>query len=169
MRRASPRLLSAARGNEQYCLGLDRVRQPGFLRNLPRAAESRCGSTRKLCHGANEAIHRARRTHVRDLGRRDVLQGSIQTGSANVIAVIFEAVPHPGQTNVYLDAAAALRPQLEKIDGFISIERFESLVSPGKILSLSYWRDEEAVRRWRNLEAHRRIQAVGRKSIFADY
>ncbi len=86
-----------------------------------------------------------------------------------MIAVIFEAVPHPGQTNAYLDAAAALRPQLEKIEGFISIERFESLVSPGKILSLSYWRDEEAVRRWRNLEAHRRIQAQGRKSIFADY
>jgi len=86
-----------------------------------------------------------------------------------VIAVIFEAVPHPGQTNTYLDAAAALRPHLEKIDGFISIERFESLVSPGKILSLSYWRDEEAVRHWRNLEPHRRIQAEGRKSIFADY
>ena len=86
-----------------------------------------------------------------------------------MIAVIFEAVPHPGQRNAYLDAAAALRPQLEKIDGFISIERFESLVSPGKILSLSYWRDEEAVRRWRNLEPHRRIQAEGRKSIFADY
>jgi len=86
-----------------------------------------------------------------------------------VIAVIFETVPHPGQRNTYLDAAAALRPQLEKIDGFISIERFESLVSPGKILSLSYWRDEEAVRRWRNLEAHRRIQAEARKSIFADY
>ena len=86
-----------------------------------------------------------------------------------MIAVIFEAVPYPDQRNAYLDAAAALRPQLEKIDGFISIERFESLVSPGKILSLSYWRDEEAVRRWRNLEAHRRIQSEGRKSIFADY
>lgn len=86
-----------------------------------------------------------------------------------MIAVIFEAVPHPDQRNAYFDAAAALRPQLEKIDGFISIERFESLGSPGKILSLSYWRDEEAVRRWRNLEAHRRIQAEGRKSIFADY
>ena len=86
-----------------------------------------------------------------------------------MIAVIFEAVPYPDQRNAYLDAAAALLPQLEKIDGFISIERFESLVSPGKILALSYWRDEEAVRRWRNLEAHRRIQAEGRKRIFADY
>jgi heme-degrading monooxygenase HmoA len=86
-----------------------------------------------------------------------------------MIAVIFEAVPHPDKRNAYLDAAASLRPELEKIDGFVSIERFESLVSPGKILSLSYWRDEEAVRQWRNLEAHRRIQAEGRKSIFADY
>jgi heme-degrading monooxygenase HmoA len=86
-----------------------------------------------------------------------------------VIAVIFEAVPHPDKKHAYLDAAAMLRPQLEQIDGFISIERFESLASPGKILSLSYWRDDEAVRRWRNLEAHRRIQAEGRTSIFADY
>ena len=90
-------------------------------------------------------------------------------GSIIVIAVIFEAVPNPDQRNTYLDAAAALRPELDKIDGFISIERFESLVTPGKILSLSFWRDEEAVQRWRNLEAHRRIQAAGRKSIFADY
>jgi heme-degrading monooxygenase HmoA len=86
-----------------------------------------------------------------------------------VIAVIFEAVPNPDQRNTYLDAAAVLRPELDKIDGFISIERFESLVTPGKILSLSFWRDDEAVQRWRNLEAHRRIQAAGRKSIFADY
>ncbi len=62
-----------------------------------------------------------------------------------------------------------LRPQLEQIEGFVSIERFESLVTPGKILSLSFWRDEEAVRRWRNVDAHRRIQAEGRKRIFADY
>jgi heme-degrading monooxygenase HmoA len=86
-----------------------------------------------------------------------------------VIAVIFEAIPRPDHRDAYLDAAAALGPQLEKTDGFLSIERFESLVAPGKILSLSYWRDEEAIEVWRNLEAHRRIQAEGRKSIFADY
>jgi heme-degrading monooxygenase HmoA len=86
-----------------------------------------------------------------------------------VIAVIFEATPQPDKKDAYLDAAAVLRPELDKIDGFISIERFESLVTPGKILSLSYWRDEEAVRRWRNLEPHRRIQAEGRRTIFADY
>ena len=86
-----------------------------------------------------------------------------------MIAVIFETKPRPGQTDAYLNAAAKLRPLLANIDGFISIERFESLTEPGKILSLSYWRDEEAVRQWRNIDAHRRIQAAGRESIFADY
>jgi heme-degrading monooxygenase HmoA len=86
-----------------------------------------------------------------------------------MIAVIFEVTPNPGQEKAYLDAAAVLRPQLEKIDGFISIERFASLTTPGKLVSLSFWRDEEAVRRWRNVEAHRAIQAEGRKRIFADY
>jgi len=86
-----------------------------------------------------------------------------------MIAVIFEAQPRPGQTDAYLNAAAKLRPLLAEIDGFISIERFESLTQPGKILSLSYWRDEEAVRQWRNVDEHRRIQAAGRESIFADY
>jgi heme-degrading monooxygenase HmoA len=86
-----------------------------------------------------------------------------------MIAVIFEAQPHPGRRDAYLDAAARLRPLLEKIDGFVSIERFESLTTPGRILSLSFWRDEDAVRAWRNVEEHRRIQAAGRQSIFADY
>lgn len=86
-----------------------------------------------------------------------------------MIAVIFEAQPHPGQKQAYLDAAEMLRPLLAGIDGFISIERFESLTHHGKMLSLSYWRDEDAVRTWRNVEAHRRIQKTGRQSIFADY
>jgi heme-degrading monooxygenase HmoA len=86
-----------------------------------------------------------------------------------MIAVIFEAQPFPDRTSSYLDAAERLRPLLADIDGFVSIERFESLTQPGKILSLSFWRDEDAVRRWRNVEAHRRIQAAGRQSIFADY
>jgi heme-degrading monooxygenase HmoA len=86
-----------------------------------------------------------------------------------MIAVIFEVWPKPEHKKDYLDLAAELRPLLEKIDGFISIERFESLSQPGKILSLSFWRDEEAVARWRNVEAHRAIQAAGRASIFADY
>jgi len=86
-----------------------------------------------------------------------------------MIAVIFEAVPHEGKKDAYLDAAARLRPLLEKMDGFVSIERFESLTQSGKILSLSVWRDEDAVRRWRNVEEHRRIQGAGRETIFMDY
>jgi heme-degrading monooxygenase HmoA len=86
-----------------------------------------------------------------------------------MIAVIFEVRPHPDRKGAYLDAAERLRPLLAQIDGFLSIERFESLTEPGKILSLSLWRDEEAVRRWRNVEEHRRAQAAGRQTIFADY
>ena len=86
-----------------------------------------------------------------------------------MIAVIFEVTPAPGQKDAYLDAAARLRPLLAGIDGFVSIERFESLTQPGKILSLSIWRDEEAVARWRNVEAHRHVQRAGRQAIFKDY
>ena len=69
----------------------------------------------------------------------------------------------------YLDLAAALRRDLEAIDGFISVERFESLTEPGKLLSLSFWRDEAAVAAWRNLATHRAAQTKGRGGIFADY
>ena len=86
-----------------------------------------------------------------------------------MIAVIFEVIPAPGRKQEYLDLAAELRPALEKIDGFISIERFESLTNKGKVLSLSIWRDEEAVKCWRQLEAHRAAQAKGRGGIFTDY
>lgn len=86
-----------------------------------------------------------------------------------MIAVIFEVQPHADKAQAYLDAAQQLRPLLEDVEGFISIERFESLTQPGKFLSLSVWRDEEAVQRWRNIEAHRQAQRAGRRSIFADY
>jgi heme-degrading monooxygenase HmoA len=86
-----------------------------------------------------------------------------------MIAIIFEVVPAPGRKQEYLDLAAALRPELERQDGFISIERFSSLSNEGKLLSLSYWRDEEAVRRWRSHEGHRLAQARGRGGVFADY
>lgn len=86
-----------------------------------------------------------------------------------MFAVIFEVQPKPGRKQEYLDIAAALRAELERIDGFISVERFESLTSQGKILSLSFWRDGDAVRRWREQERHRRAQAKGRSDIFADY
>lgn len=86
-----------------------------------------------------------------------------------MIAVIFEVEPREGRKDAYLDTAASLRPLLAGIDGFISIERFQSLTQPGKILSLSFWRDEEAVRSWRQLEQHRKAQAAGRGDMFADY
>jgi heme-degrading monooxygenase HmoA len=86
-----------------------------------------------------------------------------------VIAVIFEVFPAEGQRQTYLDIAAELRPLLDEIDGFISIERFESLSTPGKVLSLSFWRDEEAVRAWRSREEHRSAQKAGRAGIFHDY
>jgi heme-degrading monooxygenase HmoA len=86
-----------------------------------------------------------------------------------MIAVIFEVWPEPGHKQQYLDLAAELRPLLERIDGFISVERFESLYEPGKMLSLSFFRDEAAVQAWRNLEAHRAAQAKGRAEVFADY
>lgn len=86
-----------------------------------------------------------------------------------MIAVIFEVWPAEGRRDDYLDIAAELRPLLDGIDGFISIERFESLSQPGKVLSLSFWRDEEAVARWRQLDAHRQAQIAGRAGIFADY
>ncbi|WP_018879508.1 MULTISPECIES: antibiotic biosynthesis monooxygenase [unclassified Thioalkalivibrio] len=86
-----------------------------------------------------------------------------------MIAVIFEVEPHSERKQDYLDAAASLREHLKDVDGFISIERFESLSQPGKVLSLSFWRDEAAVREWRNLEEHRQVQAAGRGGIFADY
>jgi heme-degrading monooxygenase HmoA len=86
-----------------------------------------------------------------------------------MIAVIFEVWPKAERRQEYLDLAAALRPLLEQIDGFISIERFESLTAPGKILSLSFFRDEAAIQAWRNLEAHRSAQAKGRSEIFSDY
>ena len=86
-----------------------------------------------------------------------------------MIAIIFEVSPHPDKKQTYLDIAAALKPQLEKIDGFISIERFESLSTPGKLLSLSFFRDEAAVLEWRQLEAHRKAQSRGREDVFEDY
>jgi len=86
-----------------------------------------------------------------------------------MIAVIFEVVPRAGCRDAYLATAGALREHLERIDGFVSVERFESLTQPGKLLSLSFWRDEEAVARWRALDEHRRAQRAGRGELFADY
>ena len=86
-----------------------------------------------------------------------------------MIAVIFEAFPVEGKRDDYFEMAAQLRPELNKIEGFISIERFQSVTEPGKILSLSFWKDEESITQWRNVELHRRAQEDGRRSIFSDY
>ena len=86
-----------------------------------------------------------------------------------MIAVIFEVIPNEGKRQDYLDIAASLRLELDKIEGFISIERFQSLYDPEKVLSLSFWKNEESVAAWRNLEAHRLAQSKGREYIFRDY
>ena len=83
--------------------------------------------------------------------------------------VVFEVTVKPETGQRYFDLAAELRPELEKIDGFISVERFESLVTPNKYVSLSFWRDEEAVLRWRKHGAHLTAQMLGKTEIFADY
>jgi heme-degrading monooxygenase HmoA len=86
-----------------------------------------------------------------------------------MIAVIFEVWPADGRRQSYLEHASRLRPELEKIDGFISVESFQSLTDPDKMLSLSFWRDEAAVACWRNHAEHRATQAAGRSGVFRDY
>lgn len=86
-----------------------------------------------------------------------------------MIAIIFEVTAKDGKQAQYLDTAAALKPLLEQVEGFISVERFQSLTTPGKLLSLSFFTDEEAVARWRRLTAHRAAQGAGREDLFADY
>lgn len=86
-----------------------------------------------------------------------------------MIAVIFEVEPADGHIADYLDIAAQIRPMLDEIEGFISIERFQSLSDPRKILSLSFFEDEAAIERWRNLPAHRAAQTKGRGGVFGAY
>ena len=86
-----------------------------------------------------------------------------------MIAVIFEFTAAPGRRQEYLDLAAGLAALVKDFDGFISIERFQSLTDPERFVSLSFWRDEEAVRKWRNVQKHREAQAKGRSGIFARY
>lgn len=86
-----------------------------------------------------------------------------------MIAVIFEVEPAEGKRAAYLDIAAAMRPLVDEVEGFLGVERFESLMTPGKLLSLSFFEDEAAVERWRTLTAHRGAQSKGRGGVFADY
>lgn len=86
-----------------------------------------------------------------------------------MVAVIFEVIIPEEKQGEYLHIAARLKPVLEQVDGFLSIERFQSLSTPHKILSLSFWRDDESVARWRTLDMHRDAQAQGRETVFTDY
>jgi len=86
-----------------------------------------------------------------------------------MIAVIFEVEPAEGKREAYLDIAAKMRPMVEQVEGFISVERFQSLTNPGKLLSLSFFEDEAAIDRWRKLAAHRKAQSDGRSGVFSDY
>jgi heme-degrading monooxygenase HmoA len=92
-----------------------------------------------------------------------------RAGVLAMLAVIFEVWPSEDGRGPYLDVAAELKPLLADIDGFISVERFQSLTEPGKMLSLSFWRDEAALEAWRKTAAHRIAQAKGRGGLFADY
>jgi heme-degrading monooxygenase HmoA len=86
-----------------------------------------------------------------------------------MVAVIFEFTPAPGRFPDYMALVETLKPELAKAEGFISLERFESITSPGKFVSLQFWRDEESVAKWRNLQKHREAQKKGRGGIFASY
>ncbi len=86
-----------------------------------------------------------------------------------MIAVIFEVKPHSNKKDAYLEVAARMKTEVQNIDGFISVERFQSLMDPDKLVSLSYWRDEKALNEWRALQAHRTAQTAGRDIMFADY
>lgn len=100
----------------------------------------------------------------------DILQGaSKRTEDSAMIGVIFEVEPADGKKEEYLDMAAEMRPLVEQIDGFISVERFQSLTDPKKLLSISFFKDEQALDDWRQLAAHRRAQSKGRTGMFSDY
>ena len=86
-----------------------------------------------------------------------------------MVAVIFEFTPVEGKMPEYFDLVAQLKPELEKAEGFISLERFESITTPGRFVSLQFWRDEACISKWRNVHLHRQAQAKGRASIIADY
>ena len=86
-----------------------------------------------------------------------------------MMVVVFQVTMREGRTQDYFDLAAALRPELERIDGFISVERFQSLAEPGKYVSLSFWRDQAAIQAWRDQRRHRQAQAKGKREIFADF
>src|SRR5438132_11292561 len=98
-----------------------------------------------------------------------IISAAPKQKGTRMIAVIFEVWPKPGRKQDYLDLAAELRPLLDQIDGFVSIERFESLYEPGKMLSLSFFRDEAAIAAWRNIDEHRTAHGRGRAEVFSSH
>ncbi len=86
-----------------------------------------------------------------------------------MIAVIFEVEPEEGMTGPYLEMAAKMRALVETVPGFISVERFESITNPGKLLSLSFWENEAALENWRQMAEHRAAQTAGRNRMFKGY
>jgi heme-degrading monooxygenase HmoA len=99
----------------------------------------------------------------------NIRRGAMANGGKFMFAVIFEVEPKPERRGEYLGLAAFLKPELEKIDGFLENERFASTANPERVLSLSLWRDEKAVIRWRTLQSHHEVQAKGRSEVFRDY
>ncbi|MFT6536862.1 MAG: heme-degrading monooxygenase HmoA [Loktanella salsilacus] len=97
------------------------------------------------------------------------MTANAQTQRPAMIAVIFEVLPHADKRDAYLAMAAKMRPLVEQIDGFLSVERFQSITNPDKLLSISFFRDEAALEEWRKLTAHRGAQSAGRTEMFADY
>jgi len=132
--------------------------------NAPEKQDIKLSRATHLAHleAGRFALYRASRNFLAS----DTCKATARTGP---VAVIFEVHPKKGRKSGYLDIAAEMRPILDNIEGFISVERFQSLTDPSKILSLSFFEDEEAIARWRNLNAHRRAQAKGRGGVFDDY
>jgi len=86
-----------------------------------------------------------------------------------MIAVISEVWPHADRRGDYFALSDELRPLLQQLDGFLSVERFESTADPGKSVSLSFWRDEQSLKAWRDLKQHRLVMAKGRSGILRDW
>ena len=149
---------------DDYCSDEDALRLIDSLKGSPEKRYVIVGRGTHVMH-LEQSRHRLYDEVLQFISRSDGVIIQRRSG----IAVIFEVIPNEGKKDEYLSIAAKLKPELQKIDGFISIERFQSLTHPEKILSLSFWRDEEAISAWRNLELHREAQSKGRNGIFKDY
>src|SRR5690606_35503193 len=126
VRRPPAGVFPATRGNERRRLGADRVREPGRLRVVPCPFEGRRRGVQELRHGSSASADPQGGTNLRRGGGGNAWRSAMARGGCGMIAVIFEVLPHADRKQDYLDAASALRPHLDGIDGFLSIERLES-------------------------------------------